>query len=189
MRLKELLLNNRSRRRFVQSEIIRKEDLVQWVDLSRLTPSSHNAQPLKYFISDTPELNAKIFPSLAWAGALKDWNGPEEGERPSAYIVMLLDKKISQSPQSDDGIAALSIMLGATEAGYGGCIVRAVNRKALRETLSLPEDLEIVLVLALGKTNETVILEPMQNNDFKYWRDKKECHHVPKRSLEEIIIN
>jgi nitroreductase len=88
----------------------------------------------------------------------------------------------------DDGIATQSILLGAVEAGYGGCIIRAVNRKKLREILNLPEQFEIIQVIALGKPKEAIILDEMTNGEIKYWRDANQVHHVPKRSLEEIIL-
>jgi nitroreductase len=186
--LKDLVLRNRSYRRFYQSERISKTQLLDWVDLARNSASARNAQPLKYLLSTEETLNAEIFEHLAWAGYLTQWPGPEEGERPSAYIIMLYDTRISGNYLCDDGIATQSILLGATEAGFGGCIIYSVNRSKLRETLSLPDHFEIVQVLALGKPKETVVLEVIKEGDVKYWRDENQVHHVPKRPLEEIIV-
>jgi nitroreductase len=186
--LKELILKNRSYRRFYQSERISKSQLIDWVDLARYSASARNAQSLKYILSTDESLNAEIFEQLAWAGYLSYWNGPEEGERPSAYIVMLHDTLISGNYLCDDGIAAQSILLGATEAGFGGCIIHSVNRNKLKEILKLTDQFEIIQVLALGKPKETVVLEEIKDGDFKYWRDENQVHHVPKRSLDEIII-
>lgn len=186
--LKELILKNRSYRRFYQSERISKQQLTEWVDLARCSASARNAQSLKYILSTDEKLNAEIFEQLAWAGYLSYWKGPEEGERPSAYIVMLHDTLISGNYLCDDGIAAQSILLGATEAGFGGCIIHSVNRNKLKEILKLSEQFEIIQVLALGKPKETVVLEEVKNGDIKYWRDENQVHHVPKRSLDEIII-
>jgi nitroreductase len=186
--LKELILKNRSYRRFYQSERISKSQLIDWVDLARCSASARNAQSLKYILSTDESLNAEIFEQLSWAGYLSYWNGPEEGERPSAYIVMLHDTLISGNYLCDDGIAAQSILLGATEAGFGGCIIHTVNRNKLKEILKLTDQFEIIQVLALGKPKETVVLEEIKDGDFKYWRDENQVHHVPKRSLDEIII-
>ena len=186
--LKDLILKNRSYRRFYQSERISKSQLTDWIDLVRCSASARNSQSLKYILSTDEPLNAQIFEQLAWAGYLSYWPGPEEGERPSAYIVMLHDTLIPGSYLCDDGIAAQSILLGATEAGFGGCIIYSVNRNKLKEILKLTDQFDIIQVLALGKPKETVVLEELKNGDFKYWRDENQVHHVPKRSLDEIIL-
>ena len=186
--LRDLILKNRSYRRFYQSERISETQLRDWVDLARNSASARNAQPLKYFLSTGEPLNASIFEFLGWAGYLTDWPGPEEGERPSAYIVMLRDTSIPGNYLCDDGIATQSILLGATEAGFGGCIIHAVNRSKLHELLRLTENLEVVQVLALGKPKETVVLDVIKNGEIKYWRDENQVHHVPKRTLDEIIV-
>ena len=187
--IRDLVLKNRSYRRFYQAEPISETQLIDWVDLARNSASARNAQPLKYWLSADEKLNAAIFEHLAWAGYLTDWPGPDEGERPSAYIVVLQDTLIQGNFMCDDGIASQSILLGAVEAGFGGCIIHNVDRKNLGKLLELPENLEIVQVLALGKPKETVVLEEMKNGEIKYWRDENQVHHVPKRSLDEIIVN
>lgn len=188
MLIKELILKNRSYRRFYQSERISENQLREWIDLARSSASARNAQPLKYILSTSESFNDQLFKYLAWAGYLSYWSGPEEGERPSAYIIMLHDTLISGNYLCDDGIASQSILLGATEAGFGGCIIYSVNRNKLSELLNLSDQYEIIQVLALGKPKETVVLEEMQNGDVKYWRDENQVHHVPKRTLGEIIL-
>jgi nitroreductase len=190
MVIKELVRLNRSYRRFYQNVPIEHETLTELVDLARLSASSSNRQPLKYILSWTPESNAAVFPHLRWAGYLKDWDGPAEGERPSAYIIILGDRNLSKNFGCDHGIAAQSILLGAAEAGFGGCILGAIQRSELHEILTIPAEYEILLVLALGKPRETVVLETVgPDGDIKYWRDEDDVHHVPKRSLDEIILN
>ncbi len=186
--LKDLILKNRSYRRFYQSERVTVSQLTEWIDLARNSASARNAQPLKYILSTDEAFNAAVFENLAWAGYLTEWPGPEEGERPAAYIVMLHDTEISPNYLCDDGIAVQSILLGATESGFGGCMIYSVNRLRLSELLGLPEHLKIIQVLALGKPKEEVVLEEMKNSEVKYWRDENRVHHVPKRSLEEIIV-
>jgi nitroreductase len=130
----------------------------------------------------------KIFPSLAWAGYLNEWSGPEKGERPSAYIIILGDKSITEIFGVDHGIAAQSIMLGATEAGLGGCMIASLKREELSTELRIPDNYEILLVLALGKPIEKVIIDEIKDGNVKYWRDSAKNHHVPKRTLKELII-
>ena len=186
--LKDLILKNRSYRRFHQNEKISVEQLRNWIDLARNSASARNSQSLKYILSTDESLNAQIFEQLAWAGYLTTWKGPDEGERPLAYIVLLHDTLVSGNYFCDDGIAMQSILLGATEDGFGGCIIHSVNRNKLREILNLSEQYEILYVLALGKPKETVVLEEMNEGDVKYWSDENEVHHVPKRGLDEIIL-
>jgi nitroreductase len=187
--IRDLVIATRSVRRFHQSTAVDLETLRQFVDLARLSASAANLQPLKYILSCDRERNALIFPLLAWAGYLKDWPGPVEGERPAAYIVILGDKDLRQSFDCDHGIAAQSILLGATERGLAGCIIASVQRRELREALAIPEHLEILLVLALGRAKEKVVIEPVgPEGDIKYWRDADGVHHVPKRALDEIVV-
>jgi len=143
MNIKTLIEKNRSFRRFNQEKAVSKDTLKELVNLARLSASARNQQSLKYFISNEPELNSKIFSTMAWAGYLKDWNGPEEGEKPAAYIIMLNDTQIAKDHYCDEGIAAQSILLGAVEKGLGGCIIAAINRINLRGFLKLPEHLDV----------------------------------------------
>ena len=188
MTVAELIKKNRSYRRFYQEISIAESDLCEMVENARLTPSGRNAQTLRYILSNTPEMNALIFPTLSWAGYLTDWGGPQEGERPAAYIVILNDDTLSKTYFCDHGIVSMAILLTAVEKGFGGCILAAVNRDALREALHIPERYAIVQVIALGKPAETVVIEPMVDGNIKYWRDKQSIHHVPKRGLDEIIL-
>jgi nitroreductase len=187
--IRDLIVNNRSYRRFYQKVTIGLDTLRELVDLARLSASARNRQPLKYVLSCEPVKNALIFPYLGWAGYLKDWPGPSEGERPSAYIIVLGDTDISQSFGCDHGIASQSILLGATEKGLGGCIIASVQTDKLRKALGILPRYEILLVLALGKPRETVVIENVApTGDIKYWRDSEGIHHVPKRLLIDIII-
>jgi len=187
--IKELVRKNRSYRRFDESHAISRDTLKDLVDLGRLSASAANLQPLKYVLSCEPARNAAIFETLAWAGYLKDWPGPEAGQRPTGYIVILLDTDIAKSPNCDHGIVSQSMLLGAAEKGLGGCIIASVKRDALRKALDIPARYEILLVLALGKPVETVIIEEVKaDGDVKYWHAADGSHHVPKRRLDDLII-
>lgn len=187
--LKNLILKNRSYRRFFENVAISTEQLREMIDNARLSSTGRNIQSLKYILANSPELNGKIFPCLAWAGYLEDWNGPEAGERPSAYIIMVNDKSITESYFWDHGIAAQSILLTATELGFGGCMIGSVNKEKLRSAINIPEQFEVIQVIALGKPKEVVVLEDLpENGDIKYLRDENAVHHVPKRKLDDIII-
>jgi nitroreductase len=187
--LRELILKNRSYRRFHEEFPLDASTLMGLVDLARLSASASNLQPLKYILTCDPTSNRKVFPNLRWAAYLKDWSGPPEGERPSAYIIILADTRISQSIGPDHGIAAQSILLGAAEMGFGGCMIASLNRTGLRSEFQIPDIFEILMVIALGKPKEIVVLEALPpSGDIRYWRDAAGVHHVPKRSLDEIIL-
>ncbi len=190
MTFKNLIKKTRSYRRFDETKLIHYSTLEDLVDLARLSASAKNLQPVRYVLSNNTKLNSLIFPCLAWAGYLKDWVGPKEGERPTGYIILLEDTTVhSRWIHHDLGIAAQSILLGATDAGLGGCIIAAIKKDVLRSVLSVPDQFEIHLVLALGTPIEKVVIDPVGANDkIKYWRDKEEYHHVPKRNLQDIIL-
>jgi nitroreductase len=185
----QLVKDNRSCRRFDENHTVTLQILQDLVDLARLSASGANLQPLKYILACQPEINAEIFSCLAWAAYLKDWPGPDPGERPAAYIVILGDTAISKDFGCDHGIAAQSILLGAREKGLAGCILGAINRQALREILNIEAHLQILLVLAIGKPKEKVLIETVgPDGSIRYWRDSESVHHVPKRALNDIII-
>jgi len=185
----ELVTENRSCRRFYQDHAVTPETLKAFVNLARMSASGANLQPLKYILSCDPRKNAEIFSCLAWAAYLKDWPGPAEGERPAAYIVVLGDTSISESAGCDHGIAAQTILLGAREKGLAGCMLGSIDRNKLRDSLNIPSQLKILLVIAIGKPKEEVVLETVgSDNSIRYWRDNEGVHHVPKRKLEDIIV-
>lgn len=186
--LRDLILKNRSYRRFDQSVPVDTATLEQLIDLARFSASGRNAQSIKYIISNEESKNQKVFSTLAWAGFLSDWPGPAEGERPPAYLIQVLDTEIAKQFFCDDGIAAQSILLGAVEAGLGGCIFRSINKPRLSALLEIPPRYSIINVIALGKPIEKVMLEAMKNDDYKYWRDNEGVHHVPKRALRDLIL-
>lgn len=188
MNLQNLIEKTRTYRRFDGNHEISADTLASLVDLARMSASGANRQPLKYILVTDPAQREILYPCLAWAGYLTTWEGPDPVERPTGYVVILGDKEISESFGIDHGIAAQSIMLGATEAGLGGCIIASIKKERLRAAFDIPKQYEILLVLALGKPVEKVVVETIQNNDVKYWRDDKSVHHVPKRTLDEIVI-
>lgn len=188
--LAELIKQNRSCRRFHQDHKITSETLTGLVNLARLSASAANLQPLKYITSCNLEKNAEIFPCLGWAAYLKDWSGPEEGERPAGYIIILGDTSICQGFDWDLGIAGQSILLGAREKGLAGCMIANLKKKKLAGVLNVDPALKILLVIALGKPAEEIRIEPVgKDGNIQYWHDQNGIHHVPKRDIEEIIID
>lgn len=190
MDMRELVLKTRSYRRFHEDHDIGVDTLRGLVELARLTASARNLQPLKFMVVNDRKVNAEVFPELGWAGYLKEWPGPIEGERPSAYIFTLGDTSLAEEFGYDQGLATQSILLGATSLGLGGCIIGSAKKDRLCEKLRIPARYRILNVIALGKPKEVVKVEPMgPEGDVKYWRDAEGVHHVPKRALEELIVS
>lgn len=192
--LKDTVTQCRSYRRFHQDERISLEHLIDWVDTARIASSSGNRQPLKYFATADPKLCDAVFDCCAWAAALPEWTGPKEGERPSAYIVIMHDATRALGEKFtcwDEGIAAQTIMLAATDAGFGGCILGSIKKKSLADVIGFNRDeLEADLVIALGKPKEDVrIVGVPESGSIQYWRDADQVHYVPKRALEDVLID
>ncbi len=186
---KDLVKQNRSCRRFDNSHKIDEPILMELVELARNCASAANNQSLKYVICCDEQKNEDIFSCLGWAAYLKDWKGPVKKERPSAYIVILGDHKVSDKFWCDHGIVAQTILLGARVMGLGGCMFGSINIKKLKEYLQIEDHLEPKLVLAIGKPVEKIQIDELgENEDIKYWRDASLVHHVPKRKLADIII-
>jgi nitroreductase len=189
MPLGELVLRTRSIRRFREGDGVSLATLHELVDLARLAPSAGNKQPFKFALSTSREVNSQIFPHLRWAAYLQDWNGPGEGERPAAYIVICRDIAISNALNSDQGFAVQNILLGATERGLGTCVIASFVREKIREIMQIHEALDPIWVVAVGVPLESVVIEPLTpKGDIRYWRDDAGVHHVPKRSLDEILL-
>ncbi len=185
----DMVKANRSYRRFFEQEAVTRDTLLTLVDYARLVPSGANKQALKYFIACEQALNEQIFTALGWAAYLKGWSGPVAGERPAAYIVIVQDKAYKMGTNFDAGIAAQTILLGAAEMGLGGCMIGNIQHAKLQIALNLAENYEIVLVIALGKPKEEVVIDEIEaDGDIKYWRDENQVHHVPKRKLKDILI-
>jgi len=186
---KELVKSNRSCRRFDNTFALDTPTLTGLVELARYTASGANNQPLKYIISSSREQNGQIFSCLTWAAYLKSWKGPEPGERPTGYIVILGDTTISTNFWCDHGIAAQTILLGARARGLAGCMFAAINIKKLKNLLGIGSHLEVKLVIALGKPVEEACIDDVDDGgDIRYFRDENQVHHVPKRKLEDLIL-
>jgi nitroreductase len=184
-----IIQKNRSYRKFQEEQPVNENVLKELVNFARLSASSGNVQGLKFYLCNNPVENRIIFPTLRWAYYLKEWNGPPEGERPAAYIIILGDTEIHKTIEVDVGIAAQSILLGAVSMGFGGCMIGSLDRVSLRKKLGIPDRFDIPLVIALGKPLEKIVIENVgDDGNIEYWRDEYQVHHVPKRELDEMII-
>jgi len=187
MKLRDLVVRNRSYRRFVQSPRPDRALLKELVDLARLTASGANLQPLRYWLVDNPTDCALVFPHTSWAGLLGGWR-PAADEAPTAYV-LVLEAEGGVTPQADAGIAMQTLLLAATEKGYGGCIIGSIKRDKIRAALGISEAFKILYAVALGKPSEKAVVEDAVDFNVDYYRAADDIHHAPKHKLETLIIN
>jgi len=176
----------RSFRRFKEEQRIPMADLFSIVNAARLAPCAANLQLLRFSIINSPDECSRIFPCIKWAGYLADWDGPSEGERPSAYVSILTPDEEKPFTGIDTGIAAAYIVLAARDAGYGSCMILSFDRETVSDVISSP-GYSVKLVIALGVPGEEVVLEPVKEG-IEYWRDEDGRHHVPKLDLDSLIV-
>lgn len=185
---RDLVTKTRSYRRFDETKRISSEVLREFVDIARLTPSGGNLQPLRFITVSSEEKCAQVFPTLMWAAYLKEWGGPVEGERPTAYIMILAPS--GQNRGVEEGISGQTILLAAAEKGIGGCFFGSIRRKELAEVVSIPEGYDVRYILALGYPAETVVIDEISlGDDIKYYRDDNDVHHVPKIKTEDLLVS
>ncbi|MGI6348565.1 MAG: nitroreductase family protein [Eubacteriaceae bacterium] len=189
MSIKDLVYKNRTYRRFDQSHKVPMSVLEELVDLARVTSSGGNIQAIKFVLVTDEQMCQTVNDHIFWAGALPDWPGPAEGEKPTAYIITLRDNNISKNTLWDLGLATEAMLLGAVEKGLGACQFGSVKYAELSKVLELPETLVITSVLALGKPVEKVVLVDIpESGKTTYYRDENMVHYVPKRKMEDIIL-
>lgn len=190
--LKELVIKNRSYRGFDENYSFTREQLESYIDLTRYTASSVNAQPLKYkIVYEKNEVEA-VRPLTRWARALPDMVLPHPNMHATAFIIICQDTDISPNLaryQKDIGIVAQTITLAAVEDGLGGCMIGNFTPDEVKETLNLAENLTPMLIIALGKPAEEIVIKEIDNDEStKYYRDENDVHYVPKRKLKDILI-
>lgn len=186
--MRELLIKNRSIRRFKQSQRIPRIFLQELIENTRYCASAGNLQPLRYLALSDEISCEKAFSCLSWAGYLNDWPGPDAGERPSGYIILTAQDDAGTAVHWDAGIAAQTILLSAAEHGYGGCIFASIRREQLAQYFPALKPYKIILAIALGVPGETVVVDDIKDDDVHYWRDERHVHHVPKRTLKELLL-
>ena len=190
--IKELAMKSRSYRGYDNTRKITREELEELVDCARYAPSSVNRQPMKFFLACEEEDLRKIQPLTGWARALPDMRLPHPGKEPTGFIVICQetewDPDLSRYLR-DVGALAQTMLLAAAERGLGGIMIGNFSPKRISQALSLPEHIVPMLIIALGKPDETVVLtEAWNGEDLRYYRDENDVHYVPKRKLEDIIL-
>lgn len=188
MTLIELLKRNRSYRRFDRSVRPSQEIMASWIEGLRYTASARNIQPLKYLLVTDDALCHTLSQSVVWAGYLVEWAGPCENERPTAFVVQLLDTRLASNARFDEGLHLEALGLMAVESGFGACIFLSFDPKGIATMLDLPEHLMPISLVAIGKPIEQVEVRDVDAEaNIRYYRDEEGRHYVPKRKREELI--
>lgn len=189
----DLVKQARSHRGFRQDRKVTRQELEHLVECARFTPAARNDQVLKYYLAEKPETVAAIQPLTKWAGALAELHLPRKGAEPVAYIVICLDGSLAENPapyQRDVGIVAQTMLLAAAEMGLNGCMIGSFAAGELREKMGLPEAIKPQLLLALGEGTDRIVMTDVgEDGSTTYYRDAEDTHYVPKRTLEQLILN
>ena len=189
----DLVKQARSHRGFRQDRKVTRQELEHLVECARFTPAARNDQVLKYYLAEKPETVAAIQPLTKWAGALAELHLPRKGAEPVAYVVICLDGSLAENPapyQRDVGIVAQTMLLAAAEMGLNGCMIGSFAAGELREKLGLPEAIKPQLLLALGEGTDRIVMTDVgEDGSTTYYRDAEDIHYVPKRTLEQLILN
>ena len=185
--LLDLVKRARSFRRYDPTKPVSTDDLKEFVEAARLTPSAGNLQRLRYLAVTEKSEILTLTKEVKWAGYLTDWDGPSDGEAPAAYLILLSPESTGVS-QIDVGIAAETILLAAAEKGVGGCMILNFPRETLTERYKLAGKYKIELVISLGVPAEKVEIEEMKEGNVRYYRDQNDVHRVPKRALSEVFL-
>ena len=190
--MKELVKKSRSYRGYDENRKITREELLELVDCARYAPSSVNRQPFKYWLAYTQEDLDKIQPLTGWARALPQMTLPHPGKCPTAFIVICQETEWDADLKRylrDVGIVAQTMLLAAAEKDLGGIMIGNFSPERIAKALKLPGHIVPMLIVALGKPDEQIVLTEIENGDsLDYYRDDQDIHYVPKRKLNDIIL-
>ena len=155
MEFSDLILARRSIRSYADS--VENEDLVRILTAARQAPSWKNMQTSRCYVLETPETLEELR-----AGALPVFNRSSSAR--AALIVTSFVKDTvgfaDGRPVNDAGNAwgaydlglhDAYLILAAKDAGYDTLIMGIRDADVLREKLSIPENEQIMSVIAVGK--------------------------------------
>lgn len=185
----KLVATARSVRRFAADEPVTDDDLSALINAARLAPCGNNMQLIRYRVVVEEDETKRVFAHTHWAALFKDWDRPAPDEIPRAFIALCLPE--AQASTSirlmDVGIAAQTLCLAAAARKLGACIIKNFD-KHVKEELRL-SDYEPVLLVAFGYPAEQVVIDEAEDSTkTAYYRDDKDVHHVPKLTLEDVLL-
>ena len=162
MEFRELLKERRSVRKYIET-VIPVEDVEAILEDTRMAPSWKNNQESRYYIALSNEMIEKVY------DALPAFN--QKSTENAAYVVATYVKGLSGLSNGvpvddlgdkwgvyDAGLHNAYFILSARDRGYDTLIMGLRDEKKLREIFSIPEEEEILSVIALGKREGEVRL-------------------------------
>ena len=185
--LETIMEKNRSYRGYDQSLVVKREMLERIVAVNTKIASAKNQQVLRFKLV-TKDTGADIIvQNMKLGGLLPELHLPFPGTEPEAFIIICSMVPETKLVDIDLGIAAQSMLLKATEMGLNGIMIGAFNKAKITEAFDLPY--EPLLILAIGKCNETIKLQAVDAGDkLAYYRDTDGVQYVPKIRWEQLII-
>jgi nitroreductase len=169
MEFQELISARRSVRKYEKD--IDHETLVGILEKARRAPSWKNQQTARCYIVDTPEMLEDFR-----AAALPSFN--QNSSAKAALIVTTYVKNIvgfnDGTPVNeigngwgayDLGLHDAYLILAAKDAGYDTLIMGIRDADVIRERLAIPENEEIMSVIAVGEAGEEPALRPRKSVD------------------------
>jgi len=174
MKVEEAIKTRRSIRKFLDKEVA--DGLInELIEAARLAPSSHNAQPWKFFVIKDKEVKAKlkennIFKSPFVYEApviIVCCADPDLSAKPSDQIFSDMD--VTGKTGRDLAFACQNLVLSATGLGLGTCYIGMVNREKIKDILNIPKNYILPFVIIAGYPAE----EPKP---------------TPRKSTDEIVI-
>ena len=184
--LYQIILKRRSVRLFKNKKIL-FNTIKKIIKVASFAPSAGNLQFLEYLAIDKNVLKEMIFVHTRWAGYIYPKRVPSLDKHPQLYIIILINKeKARKIDLRDVGAAGQNILLALRCFGLGGCWIASINKRAIRRILNIPSKYKIDSLIAAGFPAESPLLEE-RDDTVRYWLDKDNRFHVPKRSLKNIF--
>ena len=185
----ELVAKRRSIRRF-EDKKIDLSVLKNIVKCGRLYPSRGNRQPLKFILVDDEQMCGKIFDNILWGSKVSGYKIFNDKEySPKAYILVLIDKNITNAGyEYEMGAAIQNMLLCATENQIGSVWIKSADMKKIKKLLEIEENnIEIDSLIALGYAKHTSKIIEMEDS-FNTIIDDELNLNVPKRKERDIIF-
>lgn len=175
-----LLAGRWSPRSYDTNYVLTHDEWVSILEAARWAPSSSNGQPWRFSIAHRgTELHSAV--AAATSGFNQEWS-----PKASGYIVVSIPKfekdgvTPHKSARYDCGLAVSQLTIQAEHLGLAVHNMGGFNSAAMAEAINLPEDREVLIVIAVGKAASADLLEEPART-----RELAQRTRLP---LEELIL-